>query len=173
MAGAGTVNKDGYADFIIGAYFASPGARSTAGSAYVYSGLGGGLLYQKDGAAAGDLLGYSVAGAGDVNGDGYDDLIVGARDADPGGLDRAGSAYVIASGYLERITRLADVPNDQGKQIRIGWSSLPGADNFVKQFAIYRRIDQLLTAGQSIRPLRPEKHAAGGLGVCPFCSGPW
>jgi len=152
VAGTGDVNGDGYSDFIVGAPYADPGGRIAAGSAYVYSGLDGTLLHQKDGATDYDFLGSSVAGAGDVNGDGKDDLIVGAPYANPGGRIDAGSAYVIARGYLERIMRLVDVPNDQGRQIRIGWSSLPGGDNFVKQFAIYRRIDQLLAAGRSFDP---------------------
>ncbi len=48
--------------FIVGAYLADPGGRVEAGSAYVYSGANGSLLYQKDGAAAGDYFGRSVAG---------------------------------------------------------------------------------------------------------------
>ena len=51
-------------------------------------------LYTFDGAAAIDQLGQSVAGAGDVNQDGFDDVIVGAELADPGGVNVAGSAYV-------------------------------------------------------------------------------
>ncbi|MFH1826108.1 MAG: FG-GAP-like repeat-containing protein [bacterium] len=93
-ASAGDVNGDGYADFIVGAYYASPDGKSNAGSAYVYSGQNGNLLYQKDGEAAGDCLGFSVAGVGDVNKDGYDDFIVGAYVADPDGRMNAGSAYV-------------------------------------------------------------------------------
>ena len=93
VAGAGDMNGDGKADFIIGARLADPGGLSAAGSAYVYSGANGALLYQKDG-AAGDTLGFSVAGAGDVNGDGKADFLIGAFGADPGGLSAAGSAYV-------------------------------------------------------------------------------
>ncbi len=102
VASAGDVNGDGRADFIVGADFADPGSRDTAGSAYVYSGATGSLLYQKDGAATGDRLGLSVASAGDVNGDGRPDFIVGAFVADPGGLNAAGSAYVYsgATGLL-------------------------------------------------------------------------
>ncbi len=94
VAGAGDVNADGKADFIVGAPYASPGGMDSAGSAYVYSGADGSLLYQKDGAAALDFLGFSVAGAGDVNGDGKADFIIGAPHADPGGMGDAGSAYV-------------------------------------------------------------------------------
>lgn len=47
------------------------------------------------GVAAGDSLGFSVSGAGDVNDDGLFDLIVGARRADPGGRASAGQTYVV------------------------------------------------------------------------------
>ena len=91
---AGDVNGDGNADFIVGAFAASPGGRVNAGSAYVYSGADGALLYQRDGGAAGDNFGISVSTAGDLNGDGKADFIVGAYLADPGGRLSAGSAYI-------------------------------------------------------------------------------
>src|SRR3970040_1629195 len=77
------------ADFIIGARGADAGGQSNAGSAYVYSGADGSLLYQKDGDYTGYYLGASVAGAGDANGDGKDDFIIAAWQA--GGM---GLAYV-------------------------------------------------------------------------------
>jgi large repetitive protein len=92
VSGAGDVNKDGYADLIVGAYRNDAGGNN-AGRAYVYSGQAGTLLYTFTGEAAVDSFGVSVSGAGDVNNDGYADLIVGASGNDAGGSD-AGRAYV-------------------------------------------------------------------------------
>ncbi|MHC4078843.1 MAG: VCBS repeat-containing protein, partial [Planctomycetota bacterium] len=79
VSGAGDVNRDGYADVIVGAYADSKKARE-AGSAWVFSGKDGAVLYTfyGDGTVVGHF-GSSVSGAGDVNKDGYPDLIVGAE----------------------------------------------------------------------------------------------
>jgi hypothetical protein len=77
VASAGDVNGDGYADVAIGAYNYQKGV----GKVYVYLGGRAGLSstpsWSVEGATVGDYLGYSVASAGDVNHDGYADLIVG------------------------------------------------------------------------------------------------
>jgi hypothetical protein len=90
------LNGDGFADLIVGAV----GSSGEAGRAYVYHG-GPGADDVADltltGAEAGDLLGYSVASAGDVNGDAFADLIVGAPGSDAAGVD-AGRAYVYHGG---------------------------------------------------------------------------
>ena len=88
VSGAGDVNGDGFADLIVGAPGDAP-----SGSARVYSGIDGNVLYTFDGDDAGDQLGISVSGAGDVNGDGFADLIVGARLDDNNGFD-SGSVRV-------------------------------------------------------------------------------
>ena len=93
VASAGDVNNDGYADLIVGAV-ANDAAGRNAGRAYVFSGLTGDTFYVFTGEAAGDNFGNSVASAGDVNNDGFDDLVVGAH-AVPGGT-KPGRAYVFS-----------------------------------------------------------------------------
>ena len=107
VASAGDVDGDGFDDIILGAVWADPGGRSKAGSAYIHSGATGNLIWQLDGQAAGDELGFSVSGVGDVDGDGLDDVIIGARWADPAGLPSAGSAYV-CSGLTGTLIRRFD-----------------------------------------------------------------
>ena len=90
----GDVDGDGSEDFIAGA----PGADAAgpdAGLARVFSGATGLVLHEFTGGSAGDRFGHSVAGAGDVDGDGVVDLIVGAPFDDAGGLE-AGSATVLS-----------------------------------------------------------------------------
>ncbi|MBN2491208.1 MAG: FG-GAP repeat protein [Planctomycetes bacterium] len=96
VAGAGDVNRDGYPDLIVGAYLADPGGRTDAGETLVFSGKDGITLHTFSGVAAGDGLGCSVAGAGDVDKDGYPDLIVGAPLASPGGRTSAGQATLFS-----------------------------------------------------------------------------
>jgi len=99
VAGAGDVNGDGFADLIVGA-FANDAGGANAGRAYVYYGGPAGDATADltlTGAAAGDEIGVSVAGAGDVNGDGFADLIVGALGNNAGG-PIAGRAYVYYGG---------------------------------------------------------------------------
>ena len=111
VSSAGDVNGDGVDDLLIGAYRADPNGNSTAGESYVVFGRTAGFdasfelssLATGDGSTgfvingidAGDESGRSVSSAGDVNGDGVDDLLIGAWRADPNGTINAGESYVV------------------------------------------------------------------------------
>ncbi len=114
VSSAGDVNGDGFDDLLLGAYQADAAGnlKAEAGEAYLIfgsssfpsviqlanlgtpSGTPGVVLHGTD---PGDLTGFSVSGAGDVNGDGLDDMIVGAYHADGFNNDKldAGANYVI------------------------------------------------------------------------------
>lgn len=94
VSGAGDVNNDGFDDLIVGAH-SGEACGSRTGRAYVYSGQSGVLLYTFTGEAAGDIFGLSVSGAGDVNKDAFDDLIVGAYGINDDG-SYVGRAYVFS-----------------------------------------------------------------------------
>ncbi|NBW41262.1 hypothetical protein EBR25_09740, partial [bacterium] len=91
VSGAGDVNGDGFDDFIVGAPLTGS---SNTGSARVYSGFDGTILHGFGGGVVNSYFGWSVSGAGDVNGDGFADLIIGAPNDDSTGNNNAGRATV-------------------------------------------------------------------------------
>ena len=100
MASAGDVNGDGFADVIVGANLYDNG-QVDEGAAFVYFG-GAGVFNatadaQLESNQVSAFLGTNVASAGDVNGDGFADVIVGARLYDNGQLDE-GAAFVYFGG---------------------------------------------------------------------------
>lgn len=99
VSNAGDVNGDGFDDVIVGAP-QNDAAAADAGRAYIFFGgntINSGVDVILSGAASGDKFGWTVSGAGDLNSDGYDDVIVGAPFNDNGGAD-AGRAYIYFGG---------------------------------------------------------------------------
>ena len=144
VAPAGDINGDGRTDVVIGAPGADDNGRQDSGTAYVVFGATspaeidlatlGGHGFRIDGAGAGDRTGRSVAAAGDVNGDGLADLLVGAHGADPHGRSNAGSAYVVFGKSSNASVDLAAL-GDRGFRIegaraseRDGWTVAPARD---------------------------------------------
>lgn len=104
VSSAGDINGDGFDDVIIGA----TGKNSFAGASYIVFGKAGGFSaafdlanldgengFQINGANSSDLSGYSVSSAGDVNGDGFGDVIIGSYNASPGSTNGAGESYIV------------------------------------------------------------------------------
>ena len=131
VSSAGDVNGDGIDDLIIGAYRADANGVGGAGESYVVfgstAGFGSGLDLSNlngnngfaiGGVSTGDASGTSVSGAGDINGDGFDDVIIGATGADPNGSRDAGASYVVFG-------------NGAGFVPSLALSSLNGSNGFV------------------------------------------
>jgi hypothetical protein len=108
VSSAGDVNGDGLDDIIIGAYSADIGTVYNKGESYVIYGqsnnfstvidvsdLNGITGFKIIGIDQSDSSGFSVSGAGDINNDGIDDIIIGAPNADPLGKNQAGESYII------------------------------------------------------------------------------
>ncbi|MEW6743522.1 MAG: integrin alpha [Planctomycetota bacterium] len=132
VSGAGDVNRDGFADLLIGAPTASPLGRTDGGETYLLFGSptlgsGGSVDLSTIDAATGvrimgvhgdDRSGWSVSGAGDVNGDGYADVLIAAPFAEIGGANRSGECYVVFGGPTV------------GKGGELDLATLDGSDGF-------------------------------------------
>jgi hypothetical protein len=124
VSSAGDVNGDGFDDLIVGAYRDDPNGSSSGASFVVFGktdgtkvelsavelGTGGFVI---NGVSAYDESGGSVSSAGDVNGDGFDDLIVGARRDDPNGSN-SGASFVVFGKTDGTKVELSDIETGNG-----------------------------------------------------------
>lgn len=92
------------------------------------AGVGGFVI---DGQAPSDMSGFSVSSAGDVNGDGLDDLLVGAKGSDPSGLSNAGRSYVVFGKTAGTAVRLSDISAGSGGFVINGRSADEGSGTSV------------------------------------------
>lgn len=113
VSGTGDVNGDGFSDFIAGDVFDDTNAFNS-GSARVFSGVDGSVLYTFHGDTQMEFLGHSVSDIGDVNGDGLADFIIGANG---GGTNNGGYVQIYVSQTillgdcnLDGVVNFSDIP---------------------------------------------------------------
>ncbi|HZM00701.1 MAG TPA: FG-GAP-like repeat-containing protein, partial [Planctomycetota bacterium] len=178
VAGAGDVDLDGTPDVIVGARLHATVNGTSSGSASVYSGATGALLFHFIGPSSFDNAGWSVAGAGDVDGDGRPDLAVGIPFAD-GALPDTGivavysgldgsliSAITSMSGPVgQAVSGIDDVDGDGLPDIVVG---VPTADDDQSDCGAVR-----IHSGQSGELINshPGPAASDGLGYSVDASG--
>lgn len=139
VRGVKDLSGDGHGELLVGAPFADVGAFNS-GSAFLLSGVDGAVLRAFHGTGIGDQLGNSVSAAGDVDGDGTPDLLLGLPGADVAGTDsgaaqvRSGATgdllFIVpgesSENRLEAVASLGDVNGDGRDDFAVGAAAANG-----------------------------------------------
>ena len=141
VSDGGDVNGDGFPDILMGAHNAAPHGSQSGQSYVVYGGtavpgtvelsaLNGANGFMVNGIATGHIAGWWVSGAGDVNGDGFDDILIGAPQVRPHGIGSGQSYVVYGKSAMPATVELASLNGTNGFYVN-GISTLDGAGHAV------------------------------------------
>lgn len=153
VAGAGDLNGDGYGDFVIGARYYDI-TKSNEGAVFMYYGNPTKNFPIRNAVFKGDQgeawLGTALASAGDVNGDGYSDLVIGAYAYDNGQTDE-GTALIYHGGGLVGHTTAKSVVADSVAARRFGSAVANAGDVNADGF------DDVIISAPGMDPLMPGR----------------
>ena len=129
VALAGDVNGDGFSDVLVGApLFDVPPSGTNQGRAYCYHGNTMTLGWNADGAASNAQFGFSLSGAGDLNGDGVSDVAIGAPYQPKAPTTNNGAVYCYQGNSLSGLAMVANTSRFGGGAANLGWSVSSAGD---------------------------------------------
>lgn len=149
LSGAGDVNDDGYDDFLIGAYNNDVGG-TNAGKTYLILGEATGWSMDTDlsevdasffGEDPYDYCGYSVSGGGDVNDDGFDDILIGASGDEEGGSNSGQTYLILCNRGIPKLQYIEAALMDHGSKIQVKYGRMESWNEPVTGYRLYRSSD--------------------------------
>ncbi len=177
LAGLGDLDGDGFGDVAVGAPFAKNGGTARFGRVRIYSGKDGNAVHTWYGDSKDDRFGWSVAGLGDVDGDGVGDVAVGAPHDDDEG-SKAGSVRLFSGAdgdalatihggsagaeFGSAVAAVGDLTGDLAQELAAGAHAASGSTGFAR---VYSAVEQagagVVTVGEGCGALAPTLDAEG------------